>query len=79
MSLPGTSSLFNTTTSILTSNTNNSDNNNSDDNNANNVSWKGWEDILKLLPGPSFEEEQSVSNNSIYFNKSIYIYIYYIL
>jgi hypothetical protein len=69
MSLPGTSSLFNTTTSILTSNTNNSDNNNSDDNNANNVSWKGWEDILKLLPGPSFEEEQSVSNNSIYFNK----------
>jgi len=77
MPMPGTTSLFNPTSLIYSSNTNanSSDANNSSLNNNNNsnsnstVSWKGWEDVLKLIPGPMFEEEQAVPNNSIYFNK----------
>jgi len=76
MPLPSTTSLFNPS-SILSSNnvTNNFDeshsssNNNTNNSSHSNVSWKGWEEILKLLPGPMFEEEQPVINNSIYLNK----------
>jgi len=86
MPMPGTTSLFNPTSLIYSSNTNanSSDANNSSLNNNNNsnsnstVSWKGWEDVLKLIPGPMFEEEQAVPNNSIYFNKSIFFFFFLI-
>ncbi|ORX57239.1 vacuolar protein sorting-associated protein 33A-like protein [Piromyces finnis] len=80
MPMSGTTSLFYSTSLLSSSNSNayTSDNNNSsslNNNNNNNsnsnstVSWKGWEEVLKLLPGPLFEEEQAVPSNSIYFNK----------
>ena len=91
MPLPSnTSSLFNPTSILSTTNTNTNNseannssssynNNNNSNSSSSNVSWRGWDEVLRYLPGPTFEEEQSVPNNSIYFNKSIYIYIYYIL
>jgi len=81
MPLPSnSSSLFNPTSILSTTNTNTNNseannssssynNNNNNNSSLSNVSWKGWDEVLRYLPGPTFEEEQSVPNNSIYFNK----------